>query len=287
MEEIETRARRDNKNKLRYELIPEEINKELAKVFTIGAEKYTIRGKDGVIISDGANNWKKGLSWKETLGAVYRHLAKFEKGEDFDYDYPKDLLDKYGPSYHLANAAWGITVLLNYYKTHPELDDRLHKIPNPKIGLDIDDVLSDFINYYCQTFSLPEPTCWNFDRLMPQRLKELPDSFWLNMPCKTPANELPFEPHCYITARSIPIEITQAWLDKNDYPQVPLYCVPYNQSKVEVAKASGIDIFVDDKYENYVELNNAGICTYLFTAGHNTKRNVGYKRLNSLKDLLV
>lgn len=280
------KARRDNSRKLRYELIPDEINRELAKVFTLGAEKYTLRDEQGNIISDGANNWRKGLSWKETLGAIYRHLSKFESGEDLDYDWPKEILDKFGPTYHLANAAWGITVLLNYYKSHPELDDRIKPYFNKKVGLDIDDVLGEFINHYCKWFNLEIPTFWSFDREMSNRLEQLPDDFFLEMPCKTLAKDLPFEPHCYITSRSVSKDITQAWLDRNGYPQVPLYSVGLGQSKVEAALASGIDIFVDDSYKNFVELNNAGICTYLFTAEHNLRYDVGFKRINNLKELI-
>jgi uncharacterized HAD superfamily protein len=66
---------------------------------------------------------------------------------------------------------------------------------------------------------------------------------------------------------------------------MPVYCVPYNASKVEIAKESGIDIFVDDRFENFVELNSAGICCYLFDAPHNRRYDVGHKRLYSLKDL--
>lgn len=39
-------------------------------------------------------------------------------------------------------------------------------------------------------------------------------------------------------------------------------------------------------YKNFVELNNAGICCYLYDAPHNRRYNVGHKRLFSLKDLV-
>ena len=99
-------------------------------------------------------------------------------------------------------------------------------------------------------------------------------------------DDINFEPHCYITSRSIPKEWTEEWIDKNGFPTMPVYSVGFGESKVEVAKKSGIDIFVDDRYENFVELNNGGICTYLFDAPHNQRYDVGYKRIKSLKELI-
>ena len=99
-------------------------------------------------------------------------------------------------------------------------------------------------------------------------------------------SELPFEPHAYITSRSIDPKLTQKWLDDNSFPSAPLYCVGHNMSKVEVAKQSGVEIFVDDKYENFIELNKAGICCFLFDASHNKKYDVGFKRIYNLKDLI-
>ena len=40
-------ARRYNSGKLKYNLIPASFLKELARVYTIGAEKYTIRDDEG------------------------------------------------------------------------------------------------------------------------------------------------------------------------------------------------------------------------------------------------
>jgi len=111
--------------------------------------------------------------------------------------------------------------------------------------------------------------------------------FWVSIPVKTNPADIHFEPHCYITSRSIPKQWTEEWLDKNGFPTMPVHSVGLGESKIEVAKKSGIDIFVDDRYENFVELNNAGICTYLFDAPHNRRYNVGYKRIFSLNELFA
>ena len=103
---------------------------------------------------------------------------------------------------------------------------------------------------------------------------------------KIDPKDLPFEPHCYITSRPIPNEWTEQWIAENGFPTMPVYTVGVGESKVDVAKKSGIDIFIDDRFDNFVELNRAGICTYLMDAPHNQRYNVGHKRIKNLKDLL-
>lgn len=250
--------------KNRLDLLPVNAINQVGKVLTFGCGKY------------GDRNWENGIKWSKIIGSLKRHLAAIEGG--IDYDEESGLL-------HASHAATNALMLLEYYKSYPEGDDRpIYKYK--KIGLDIDDVLSDFVAYYCKTFGMQSPEFWHFDRQMDTRLKELPEDWWLNMPIKTLPSELPFEPHCYITARSVDSSITQKWLDLNGFPQVPLYSVGFGTSKVEAAKSSGIDIFVDDNYKNFMQLNEAGICTYLFTTQHNLRYDVGYKRLNDFKELI-
>lgn len=285
-------AKRYNKGKLRYDLISTTLLKELAKVYTMGAEKYTDYDPEGNIIDNGADNWRKGQLWKDSASSIIRHLEKFRDGEDFDTDWPKEILDKYGPTYHLANAAWGIGCLLEFYKTHPEMDNRNHSYLSPKkIGLDIDEVLAKWTPAWCNRWNVVQPTSWYFDRNIVKKFDEMReagelDSFYLNLEVLTPTSEIPFEPYCYVTSRPVSTEITEEWLDKNGYPHRPVHTVPLGQSKVEVIKSLGLDIFVDDRFDNFVELNKAGICCYLFDAPHNQRYDVGYKRIKSLKELI-
>jgi uncharacterized HAD superfamily protein len=97
--------------------------------------------------------------------------------------------------------------------------------------------------------------------------------------------DLPFEPHCYITSRPVSKEVSEAWLDKHHFPAKPVYSIDVRTSKVQVAKDAGVEIFVDDAFENFVELNNGGIFTYLYSAPWNQKHDVGHMRINSLKDI--
>lgn len=285
MSEGKTTARRYDQGKLRMDLIPVRPLKEVAKVYTYGAAKYHLYDEQGNIIEDASDNWRKGMSWRKTIGAVKRHIAEFEDGQDFDPD------PKMNNTLHIANAAWGLFTLMEYYRIAPEFDDRQHKyLRHKKIGLDIDEVICDWVGSWRKKFGYEIPHHWHFsyrnkehfDSMSPEEMNE----FYLNIPPKIDPKTLPFEPHCYITSRSVPTELTMKWIEKNGFPTVPVYSVGFEQSKVDVAKKSGIEIFVDDRFENFVELNKAGVCCFLLDAPHNRKYDVGYKRIGSLNDLL-
>lgn len=261
-------ALRYNADKPRYDLLEPYAIEKLVEVFSKGASKYE------------PYNWMKGMPWSTMVASLKRHLAAFEKGEDFDKE--TGLL-------HMAHCAWNALGIVSYYKYHPEFDDRRHDyLTRPKIGLDIDEVLADWVGHWTAHHGQEVPETWNFDRHIKEKFELLKHDkeFWLGIPVKTSPSDINFEPHCYITSRSIPKEWTEEWLDKNGFPTMPVYSVPFGVSKIEVAKQSGIDWFVDDRYENFVELNNAGICTFLFDAPHNKRYDVGYKRIKSLKELI-
>lgn len=74
-----------------------------ARVLAFGGNKY------------GRNNWRKGLSWTRVLDAGLRHIFAFLEGEDVD---PETGLS------HLAHARCNLAFVIEYTKTHPELDDR-------------------------------------------------------------------------------------------------------------------------------------------------------------------
>ena len=60
--------------------------------------------------------------------------------------------------------------------------------------------------------------------------------------------------------------------------------VGLGKSKVDVLKEAGIDMFIDDRYENFVELNKNGICCFLMDMPHNRRYDVGYKRIYGFDD---
>lgn len=261
---------RFNTGKLRYDLVHPWSHEQLVKVFTKGAEKYAPR------------NWEKGMSWSSVLSSLKRHLAAIELGEDYDLE--TGLL-------HSAHVMWNAHALTAYYKIYPQGDDRVHNyITAPKVGLDIDEVLADWLGGYKEKYGYKpdhEFDSWYLHYKILDRCKdELGNAFYTNLKPKIKPSDLPFEPHCYITSRNIPQVITEEWIYKNGFPCRPVYTIKQGESKVELAKKSGIDIFVDDVYSNFLELNKAGICCYLWDAPHNKKFEVGYKRLYNFKDLI-
>jgi len=77
--------------KIRYELVPPAVIKDIAKVLTFGAQKYE------------AHNWQNVDDPNRYIGALYRHLEAWRQGEEFD--------DESGFS-HLAHAATNIAFLI-------------------------------------------------------------------------------------------------------------------------------------------------------------------------------
>lgn len=259
---------RYNNGKTRYDLLPTYAQEQFAKVLTKGSEKYAER------------NWELGMSWCSVTASLKRHTAAFERGEDFDKE--TGLL-------HTAHIMCNAAFLTEYYKIYPQGDDRPHLyLKIAKIGLDVDEVLADWVGHWTKYHNQPIPEAWSFDREISNKFTKLKDDkdFWLSIPVKTQPSQIPFEPHCYVTSRSIPKEWTEEWLDKNGFPTVPVYSVGLGESKVDVIKKSGIEIYVDDRFENFVELNNAGICCFLFDAPHNQRYDVGFKRIRSLSELV-
>lgn len=90
-------------DKLPLHLLSTEAMNQTAAVLKFGAKKYA------------ANNWRAGFDWSRPLSAAMRHITAFNDGEDCD---PESGLS------HLAHAACCIMFLLEFQKTHPELDDR-------------------------------------------------------------------------------------------------------------------------------------------------------------------
>ena len=260
-------AKRFNEGKNRLDLVPTVLIEEVGKVLTFGTNKY------------GAFNYLSGMDWSKCVASAKRHLTAFENGIDFDEE--SGLL-------HLSHLACNVTFLLEYYTRYPQGDDRQHRfLRKQKIGLDIDEVIADFIGALMKKF--PEikevPVYWNDPTLHKCFAQVIDDEeFWISIEPKV--KELPFEPHCYITSRAVNIEITQRWLDMHGFPHAPLFALGSGQSKVEAAKDSGCDVFVDDCYEHFVDLNRAGIFCYLLDAPHNRRYKVGFRRIKSLEEVV-
>lgn len=251
--------------KTRYELLPPFAIEQMAKVLTLGANKY------------GDRNWENGINWSRIIGAIKRHTAAIERGEDYDLE--TGLL-------HSAHLLCEAGFLTEFYQIGKAFDDR-KKPYMMRIGLDIDDVIADFVGAYCEYYKIDRPSSWGFDQMFMERYQKLAanSSFWAKIRPLCSPETLPFEPVCYITNRGCLREVTEAWLHAHHFPVAPVLCAGIGASKVDLAREQKLDIFVDDCYKNFCEMNQAGIVTRLFTAKHNQRYDVGHLRLNDLRDI--
>lgn len=96
-------------DKLPVNLLSSEALLQTAAVLKFGADKYA------------EHNWRAGFAWSRPLAAAMRHIMAFNDGEDKD---PESGLS------HLAHAMCCIMFLLEFEKTHRELDDR-YKVDVP------------------------------------------------------------------------------------------------------------------------------------------------------------
>lgn len=259
---------RYNGDKDRLDLLSPYALKQAARVMTKGAKKYKLR------------NWENGLSLSETAGSLLRHITSWMAGEDHDEETGE---------LHMAHAMVNAMMIVHLQKYYPQGDDRPHQYLKPRrIALDIDEVLCDWVKYWCEHHQQDIPHHWIFDRDLVDKLSVKKDDkeFWLNIPPLIKGSELPFDPVMYVTKRPIPNEWTQEWLDKNGFPHVPCITLQPHESKLQTLLDHNITEYVDDNFETFRELNANGIVCYLMTAQHNMKYNVGTKRIFNLKDIM-
>ena len=229
------------------------------------------------------------MPWSECEASLRRHLQAYAAGEDFDFD--KDCptcqignCESHSGELHMAAVVVNAMFILDYYRSNPKFDDRWKSyMHQPKIVLDIDEVVCGWAEGYKQhTGKCIQAQYWDSRYNFSTELAELAKdkSFWLGLPC---IRRPDFVPHAYVSSRSIPVEWTEEWLEKNGLPCRPVHHVPFNHSKIEKLKALEADYFIDDRFENFYEAEQNGIFTFLMDASHNQHYNVGYKRIKELK----
>lgn len=257
-------ATRHDNEKIRMDLVPSSLVEGVAKVLTFGAKKYD------------AQNWRKGMSWSRCIGSLKRHLNEFEKGINVD--------EETGFK-HLEHLACNVAFLIEYYKTHPELDDRW-KEPQKRIALDIDDVCAAFVPAYCKKVGIDVPNSWYLDYNFIPNIEKLhqDEEFWMNLEPLFNPTELKFEPAMYITARDEKLaEWTTKWLEKHNFPKAP---VIFSRNKGATCKENNIQLFIDDSPKNFDEINQAGVACFLMDTIWNKYRDVGYRRISHVNDII-
>ena len=98
-----TEGRKDDSEKLRYDLIPPEAIEALADILTFGAQKYSDR------------NWERGMRWGRVFAACMRHLWAWWRKAGPDPDTGKS---------HLWHAACCVAFLIAYESRNAGEDDR-------------------------------------------------------------------------------------------------------------------------------------------------------------------
>jgi hypothetical protein len=255
---------RKNSGKLRLDLIPQTAIRSLGEVLTMGADKYDDR------------NWENGLSWTATIASLDRHLSAFKNREDFDEE--SGLL-------HIEHALANVMFLNHFYRTYPEGDDRPMKFNKVRrIGLDLDGVLCDFAKDFSK-ISHVSSSHWDIGTEVEKGLQELGKEFWIGLEPLLKGSELSFTPACYIAKRkTCRLEWILEWLKIHQFPIADVH-ITNGRTKSEIANKEELDLFVDDNFSNFVELNENGITCFLMDAFHNQKYDVGYKRIYTLNEL--
>lgn len=279
-------AYKNDTGKPRMDLIDPEWLLDVGRVLTWGSGSYDESQKVY------ENNWRQGgMRWGQVFAALQRHSLAFWGGEEID---PETGIP------HMAHIACNSMFLHYYARNARHLDDRdLPWRRYPRIFLDIDGVLANWgqpMYFYLQQkhptrdFQVNDdgvPIHWNWlDRDL---WKEFRDGeyheFMLNIPALVDSKDWNFEPIGYVTHRKVPTELTEKWIEQNGFPIVPVHTVDVSNSKVELLLELKADIFVDDKYETFVELNNAGILCYLMDRPSNQKYDVGAYRIFNLNEI--
>ena len=158
---------------------------------------------------------------------------------------------------------------------------------NHRIGLDIDEVLADFLGGFSDHYDIDYRSvkhfAFSYDTL--RKLNELPADFWSKLKPKIDGTTLPFLPTCYISTRNFDVGITEEWLERLGFPCQPVIHVGGDMTKVEACKKLNLDIFVDDHIKNFQELHQNGINALLMDCVHNQQYQVNPYRIHSLYEL--
>lgn len=158
-------------------------------------------------------------------------------------------------------------------------------LDQPKIWLDIDGVLADFGTHFLEYLNFADKSPakdWEDPRFVRNFHKISDDKeFWLTIPPLVSVKDIPFKISGYCTSRSVPSEVTEEWLENNNFPIAPVFTTRRGESKsLYIPKDA---IFIDDSIDNYIDLNKSNIVTFLMTRSHNERFSVS-KRVNSLQE---
>lgn len=96
-------GRKDDAEKVRFELFPGDALRAICVILTFGAKKYEDR------------NWERGMDWSRVLGALQRHLWSWWQREGTDPETGRS---------HLWHAGCCLVFLIAYEERSVGRDDR-------------------------------------------------------------------------------------------------------------------------------------------------------------------
>lgn len=137
------------------------------------------------------------------------------------------------------------------------------KNKNIRIGLDLDDVIFDFVGSYLIKFGKPKE-----DYIITKNVYKLKKNkdFWINLPI---LRNIDFVPALYCTKRINNKNWTKDALALNGFPDRPLYQRYYQRGSKSTLIKGRVDVFIDDSISNFKEINASGIPCLLMDAPHN------------------
>lgn len=81
MENRELKGLRYNTNKPKWSLVDFKSLESMVRVLEYGVEKYTVRDENGEVVTNGKDNWKKGMITSEVAESLLRHTFALLRGE--------------------------------------------------------------------------------------------------------------------------------------------------------------------------------------------------------------
>lgn len=106
-------GRKDDKGKVRFDLLPPELLFGVGTILTFGATKY------------GDRNWEKGMSWGRVFAALMRHMWAWWAGRGpTTKNFAFGALDDETGFSHLWHAGCCIAFLMAYEERQIGIDDR-------------------------------------------------------------------------------------------------------------------------------------------------------------------
>lgn len=141
---------------------------------------------------------------------------------------------------------------------------------------------------------MPEITEWenqfvndNFHKIAHDK------DFWLGLQPLIKPENINFPVYCYVTARPVDPHVSFKWLMNHGFPFAPVFGVGSNGAihdpKVDIVKLLELDVFVDDKWQHFEEINEQCEKTTCFLMGTSwTKQHkdqVGNLYINKLSEI--